>query len=595
MHTISIRKRVAAFFVASSLIWAGLAATSTAQAATPQEATIDVSVEAAGAQATYTAYLLGEYDNLQFDPATGALTSLKFKAVTNGDANTAIKTAVEGEAPSDANVESTVPLNWVAAADTTSAFSAYAGSLANFAAALAVDSDFTGNATSEANTDFSSSAAAKGDTISFTNLTQGLYLIVDSTFSSTVVGTSQPLIVGTKAYNPDTLNWVDFADGGTGLKPALGVAVLKNDDTSYIKKNIVNNDPNGYSIGDSIEYEVRFPIPTVSKDPETVSVTDTAGDGLTLPAASGVKVYAGTNPTELQNAGSVSVGVSGQTITVSNLQSLFAVNSGSWSNVDTIKVGGEDVDVSAGREIIIRYTATVDEDATSVTPGTDLSTPDLLENNTNTAELDYEVLSLEDDDAKDSATFYTYALEFKKVDKDDTGKALVGAEFTIAREAAPGTALNVVETTPNSSVYRLSLGANGVVTSKDDEGTFRIEGLQAGSYVIKETSAPDGYFAVDAFTATIAATFAAQSTTVDRVVYELPAGDTDTTWLGDINVSSGIAHTIYVGDPSVSFANLPYTGGIGIAIFLIVGVAVTVVGIRAHRQSAKAEQFATSI
>ncbi|MDN6622648.1 MAG: hypothetical protein L0K70_02975, partial [Bifidobacterium crudilactis] len=52
---------------------------------------------------------------------------------------------------------------------------------------------------------------------------------------------------------------------------------------------------------------------------------------------------------------------------------------------------------------------------------------------------------------------------------------------------------------------------------------------------------------------------------------------------------------IVIGDTTSSLGNLPYTGGIGIAIFLIVGAAVTIIGVRAHRQSAKAETAAAAI
>jgi hypothetical protein len=224
------------------------------------------------------------------------------------------------------------------------------------------------------------------------------------------------------------------------------------------------------------------------------------------------------------------------------------------------------------------------EDPANTTPQTTR-----LANNINTA-----VLTIPDADSadkEDTAVAYTFEIDLQKVDKDQPATKLEGAEFTVARADAPEVALTFSGT---AGVYKLDAVGTDVITSQATTGKFSVAGLEAGDYIFTETKAPNDHFAVNAFTVTIAPNWADNEHLVETVEYQVDNTNADV-WLSDVNTSTGISMLVLVGDPPATLANLPYTGGIGIAIFLIVGTAVTIIGIRAHRQSAKAENAAAAI
>ncbi|MCZ9313225.1 MAG: SpaA isopeptide-forming pilin-related protein, partial [Methanocorpusculum sp.] len=98
---------------------------------------------------------------------------------------------------------------------------------------------------------------------------------------------------------------------------------------------------------------------------------------------------------------------------------------------------------------------------------------------------------------------YVYALGIKKV--DPKGNILKGAEFSVKNG---NTAITAVAT-GTAGVYKYS--ATGTVTqfSTDDNGILIIQGLEAGTYTVKEEVAPLGY---NLLTGTIDVTAAIAST-----------------------------------------------------------------------------------
>lgn len=93
---------------------------------------------------------------------------------------------------------------------------------------------------------------------------------------------------------------------------------------------------------------------------------------------------------------------------------------------------------------------------------------------------------------EDSAALYTWALSLTKVDAD-TGENLSGATFTIQDSAGHYIDLDG------------SLTGAAVEHETGEDGSFEVVGLDSGTYIITEVSAPDGYELSESFTLTISA------------------------------------------------------------------------------------------
>ncbi|HIY28748.1 MAG TPA: LPXTG cell wall anchor domain-containing protein [Firmicutes bacterium] len=188
-----------------------------------------------------------------------------------------------------------------------------------------------------------------------------------------------------------------------------------------------------------------------------------------------------------------------------------------------------DDDITNATPIVITYTGQLDE---SVTNGTFH----------NTAWVSYP----SDESQPVSVDVNTYQIKIFKYDQnkgiDGEGTALPGAEFTLYSDKAA--------TTPVE-------GVSPVLTGDDGFATF--DGLDAGTYYLKETKAPEGYVCSN-----------------EVVTIEIP-DDAD-------------ADKIV----NVSFANslIPHTGGMGTTLFSIVGGALIatagVVFVISRRRKARA-------
>lgn len=215
-------------------------------------------------------------------------------------------------------------------------------------------------------------------------------------------------------------------------------------------------------------------------------------------------------------------------------------------------------------EITVTYGAKLDEDAVVGTDGNN--------SNKNTVKLTYGTYST----AEDTTTVKTYQIDvykFHKTGEDDaaTKNALKGAKFTLSNKtSADGvdtfTPLYfkspTTGTTPyvhNSSITAATTGYVNEITT-DDTGKFSITGLDAGTYYLTETAAPNGFNQLkDRIEVTVGED--------GSVTYKLP--DTQNAVAAD--TQDGILVENKAG------ALLPSTGGIGTTIFYVVG-GILVVG-----------------
>lgn len=173
---------------------------------------------------------------------------------------------------------------------------------------------------------------------------------------------------------------------------------------------------------------------------------------------------------------------------------------------------------------------------------------------------------------------YTYKISLDKKDKTQDAY-LTGAEFTLASNDVPETLLKFVKTAANTYVYDeggKTLGATDTLVV-GEKSSLKIQGLDTGVYVLKETKAPGGYVKPDdASKVTITLTDAQgdggkpdgtldQGTTrAEGTGYELDA----TVKIDKVE----LGFTVY--NKTAGELNLPVTGGEGIFFYSAVGLAV---------------------
>jgi hypothetical protein len=546
---------------------------------------------------TLTAYKIGEYAETVFTQS-GALKSVRL--TTPEGLDLLLKDAVVAAGGGD--VDAGNPIGWVAARwlgyptdplsdDVTSAFSPYAGSLQLFAKALANRVSADGDAVlGGVQGSLHGLDAPVTSPVTLPVSDEGLYLIVDSSQDS---GGSLPIIVGTKVFNEalgEDGGFVDFADAGVKGKPRLGQAALKTTVTDIAKRIVNDAGLDGFDVGSQVEFEVALRVPDLSSftsvayDSYRFNLTDVAASGLTLPVdGSGVEVFVDAlSPTEPQSLPPGSIAVSGDTLTVDGLKVLFAESDG----VSGVKNKNT---VPAGSLMRLRYRAVLNASAVVSSPVEGES----LKPNVNAVTLTRSRIGEVSNGWTDAgagleskaatANMYTFKLDVVKLDKDDLSTRLGGAGFEVSRDGA------LLKFVGAAGVYRLAVGGeagSATVTTKAD-GTLSLLGVEARELSFKETTAPSGYFRVSDFTVDIRPVWNEDATQVMKVAYA-----TSGTNLAYVSKDG---EQVVVLDPAWSLANLPYTGGIGILVLLIIGGLILAFAIRPYILSKRAERDANLV
>lgn len=287
---------------------------------------------------------------------------------------------------------------------------------------------------------------------------------------------------------------------------------------------------NTAELGETVEFKITV---TAQPGAENYIVRDKLSEGLTLNPDS-IEVEGLTKDTEYI------VLTSGLT----NADDTFEVRF-TQSYLDTI---------TDKTNIVITYTAVVNENAVIYD-----------ESNPNDASLIYgdEASPSETPDSKTD----TYVFEFDVVKTDAGDKVLQGAIFEMYTDAEGGTALKLVKdgTENGVDVYHVATAADFADTSvtkveKFTAGRVTITGLDAGTYYLKETQAPNGYNALQ-----------------DRIAVKVEK-DTAASLKANVEkygTKDGEDYYIYK-DGGVQVINntgaeLPSTGGIGTTIFYVIG------------------------
>ena len=251
----------------------------------------------------------------------------------------------------------------------------------------------------------------------------------------------------------------------------------------------------------------------------------------------------------------------------------------------TAKNGGA-LRIDADTKIVVFYKAKLN--ASAIIAGAN----NHLNGNPNTVTLEYSnnpMVEGTGTSAPDTVKDYTYGLKINKVDLG-TERALNGAEFTIRVKEADDEASNGKFVQGDGT-----LSTNEHVFKTENDGTFTVTGLDAGTYTVTEKHL-DGYADISPFDFKIVPTMSEDGTKLENLALSMTESDKLIAGLNDTSDGK-------VGDNKLDFKegtltnedgslnitvgntkriNLPLTGLNGVTFTWIAGGAVLCIGV-AHR------------
>lgn len=295
------------------------------------------------------------------------------------------------------------------------------------------------------------------------------------------------------------------------------------------------------NIGDTVNYKVTYSVPVTENGLESLVITDTMSKGLTFNESSdSVTVYNGDTE-------------------VKNYSVEKSVDSSTGEQIITITFTPEyckSLATDSTQKFTITYTATLNEKAVLGQTG-----------NTNKVQLKYtnkgeEEKTISPDPDKEVKVF-TYGIDLTK--KGEGTDVLEGVKFKLTNsENQP---VNVQKNGTNN--FYTPGGTSNEVTT-DNKGEIHIRGLKPGTYKLTETKTKDGYVLLKD-PVVIKITPSTNAEEVAKGVVTAYVGTKEVTMTDDNGSATAKVPLTVVNSKGF---NLPATGGRGIALFTIAGIAI---------------------
>lgn len=295
------------------------------------------------------------------------------------------------------------------------------------------------------------------------------------------------------------------------------------------------------NIGDTVNYKVTYSVPVTENGLESLVITDTMSKGLTFNESSdSVTVYNGDTE-------------------VKNYSVEKSVDSSTGEQIITITFTPEyckSLATASTQKFTITYTATLNEKAVLGQKG-----------NTNKVQLKYtnkgEEEKIISPDPDKEVKVFTYGIDLTK--KGEGTDVLEGVKFKLTNsENQP---VNVQKNGTNN-FYTPGRTSNEVTT--DNKGEIHIRGLKPGTYKLTETKTKDGYVLLKD-PVVIKITPSTNAEEVAKGVVTAYVGTKEVTMTDDNGSLTAKVPLTVVNSKGF---NLPATGGRGIALFTIAGIAI---------------------
>lgn len=387
-----------------------------------------------------------------------------------------------------------------------------------------------GNATDKKST------VAKSGEVKFDNLSlHKLYVFAETDATKAALASDENKKVNVTKVSVPFLVSLPFTGKDGKTVTDLKVYPKNSTGTDSIDKKIVENgtekDTTVANIEDTINYKVTYSIPVGENGLESLVVTDTMSKGLTF--ADNVEVKNGTTTVDSENYQVVSTTNAGITTT----------------KITFTKNYCETLEENTTQAFTITYKATLNENAVL---GKDGNTNNVIVTYTNKDDIERKT-------DKKTTTVFTYGIDLlKKGEGTDTVLKGVKFELTDGND-------NTVNVEKKGANTFYTPGGNSNEVTTDDNGKIYIKGLKPGTYKLTETKTKEGYVLLKA---PVVIEIKDDNATGEAKAF---VGTKEVTMNADNGSATAIVPLTVVNSKGF---NLPVTGGRGIALFTIAGIAI---------------------
>ena len=335
---------------------------------------------------------------------------------------------------------------------------------------------------------------------------------------------------------------------------------MKSNYPTVVKK-VNDKNADDVNIGDTVTYTLTSKVPDMTGYTSYVfNFKDTLAKGLTFGSITSVTVGSGEN---VQNV-TAGTGDNTYTLTKDGQNITITMNNFLASNAN-----------KAGQEIKVTYTATLNKDAvTGFDPNTNKATVE-YSNKPGTDEKG------ESEPSKVDVHTFDFTI-FKYYLKDETKTGLANAEFELYKANEAGDAadtnakINIVkvkdgeyrQATPEEAAAE---GFKSDVIVSGTDGKVLVKGLDAGTYYLRETKAPEGY---NKLLSDIKVEIKAN---YDETTGKLTSYSVDYTYNGTTTTGTEIKDTTTSPEVAVenkTGAQLPSTGSKGALMVTLAGIVL---------------------